>query len=283
MTVSGTDARVEARRRLVALVSGNEDFDLLEACLLVAAEEFPGLDVAAEADRVDAMGRQARPGVAPLANFFARLDAMRTFLFDELGFRGNADQFDDPRNSFLNEVLNRRAGIPITLSILYVEVARRAGIEASGVALPGHFVVRVGDATRATFVDPFHGGHVITEDDCRELSAKTTGRASLFRQEMLLGASAPAILARLLHNLKRVYLAREDYSRAHAAVDRLLIVSPDDHSEIRDRGFLHAHLGRNGAAVADLEAYLSLAPRAPDAESVRGRLAWLARKTTEIS
>ncbi len=283
MSVSGIEPRIEARQRFAALVSGKDDFDLLEACLLVAAEEYPRLDIGAEIARVDALGREALPRVEPLANFFARLDALRTFLFEDLGFRGNAEQIDDPRNSFLNEVLNRRTGIPITLSVLYVEVARRARVDARGVVLPGHFVVRVGDATRATFVDPYHGGHVITEDDCRELSARTMGRASLFRPEMLLGASSATLLARLLQNLKRIYLAREDYPRAHAAVDRLLIVSPDDHREIRDRGFLHAHLGRTDAAVADLESYLSLAPRAPDAESVRGRLAWLVRKTSEIS
>ena len=277
------EARLGARPRLAALVSGKDDFDLLEACLLVAAEEYPHLDLGAETARVDALGRGALARVEPLTNFFARLDALRTFLFEELGFRGSAEQYDDPRNSFLNEVLNRRTGIPITLSILYMEVARRAGVNARGVDLPGHFVVRAGDATRAIFVDPYHGGSVITEDDCRELSARTTGRGSLFRGEVLLGTSSAAILVRLLHNLKRIYLAREDYSRAHAAVDRLLIVSPDDHREIRDRGFLHAHLGRTDAAVADLESYLSLAPRAPDAESVRGRLARLVRKTSDIS
>jgi regulator of sirC expression with transglutaminase-like and TPR domain len=259
-------------------VRGKEAFDLLEACFLVAAEEYPALDISRESARVEAIGAEALRRVGTLANLFARLDAIRELLFEELGFRGSADSYDDPRNSFLNEVLNRRIGLPITLSILYVEVARRAGVRASGVALPGHFVARADDESRTVFVDPFRGGAVITEDDCRELTARATGRASLFRREMLLSTTPAATLLRLLHNLKRVYLAREDYARAHAAVERLLIVAPDEHREIRDRGFLHAHLGRTGAAVADLETYLSLSPRAPDAESVRGRLAWLVRK-----
>jgi len=283
VSASGHGSRLEARRRFRALVEGKESFDLLEACLLVAAEEYRALDVAAEVARVDALGREALRRVEPLSNLFARIDALRSLFFEDLGFRGSADQHDDPRNSYLNEVLNRRLGLPITLSILYVEVAARAGIEARGVALPGHFVVRVDDGMRTVFVDPFHGGNVITEDDCRDLTARTTGRASLFRRELLEGANGPAILARLLHNLKRVHLAREDYPRAHAAVERILIVSPGEHRELRDRGFLHAHLGRTDAAVADLEAYLTLAPRAPDAEAVRGRLAWLVRKTSEIS
>jgi regulator of sirC expression with transglutaminase-like and TPR domain len=283
VSAPGLGPRLEARRRFDALVRGKEGFDMLEACLLVAAEAHPGLDVAAESARVDAMGREALRRVETLSNVFARIDGLRALLFEDLGFRGNADQYDDPRNSFLNEVLNRRVGIPVTLSILYVEVARRARLLAQGVALPGHFVVRVGDETRTVLVDPFHGGDVITEDDCRDLTARTTGRASLFRRDMLEGTSDATILVRLLHNLKRIYLAREDYPRAHAAVERLLLVAPDDYREIRDRGFLHAHLGRTDAAVADLEAYLTLAPRAPDAEAIRGRLAWLVRKMSEIS
>ncbi len=283
MGVTGLDPRVHVRRMFAGLVSGREDFDLLVACLLVAAEEYAGLDIATETARVDALGREVERRIAPLPNFFARLDAVRAFLFEELGYRGNVDPYDDPRNSFLNEVLNRRVGIPITLSILYVEVCRRAGLDAKGVVLPGHHIVRVSDASRTVYVDPFHAGGVITEDDCRELTAKATGRASLFHREMLEGANAPAILVRLLQNLKRIHLAREDYPRAHAAVERILLVSPDDHREIRDRGFLHAHLGRTDAAVSDLEAYLTLAPRAPDAEAIRGRLAWLVRKMSEIS
>jgi regulator of sirC expression with transglutaminase-like and TPR domain len=274
--------RSEIRRKFAEIAS-REDFDLLEACFLVAAEEYPLLDVRAEIARVDALGAEVSRRVSGLTNLFARIDGLRTFLFEELGYRGDSETLDDPRNSYLNEVLNRRSGIPVTLSILYMEVARRAGIETRGVGLPGHYVVRVSDGMRATLVDPFHGGHVITEDDCRELVVRSSGRASLFRRETLEGTTSRATLARVLQNLKRIYLAREDYPRAHGAVERLLLISPDDHREIRDRGFLHAHLGRTDAAVADLEAYLSLAPRAPDAEAVRGRLAWLQRKLQQTS
>lgn len=282
MGPSHWSSRSEIRRRF-AETAAREDFDLLEACLLVAAEEYPLLDVAAEIARVDALGAEVTRRVAGLTNLFARIDGLRAYLFEELGYRGDTETLDDPRNSYLNEVLNRRSGIPVTLSILFMEVARRAGIETRGVGLPGHYVVRVTDGTRSTLVDPFHGGHVITEDDCRELVVRSSGRASLFRRETLEGTTPRATLARVLQNLKRIYLAREDYPRAHAAVERLLLIAPDDHREIRDRGFLHAHLGRTDAAVADLEAYLSLAPRAPDAEAVRGRLAWLQRKLQQTS
>src|SRR5262249_55031333 len=129
------------------------------------------------------------------------------FLFDELSFRGNGEQYDDPRNSFLNEVLTRKLGIPITLSIVYMEVARMAGIEAQGVGLPGHFVVRIQEQGRTLMIDPYHGGNVITEEDCRDLVVRTTGRASLFRRDILEGTSSRVMLVRLLLNLKRIYLA----------------------------------------------------------------------------
>ncbi len=274
--------RGDIRSRFAELVSG-DGFDLLEACLLVAAEEYPLLSIPDEIARVDAIGAEAAGRLAGLSNFFARLDALRTYLFDELGFHGDREDHDDPKNSYLNEVLSRRRGIPVTLSILYMETARRAGVETRGVALAGHYVVRVSDPERSTFVDPFSGGHVITEDDCRDLARRASGRVSLFRRETLEGTTPRSTLARLLGNLKRIHLAREDYARAHSAVERLLLVSPDDHRELRDRGFLLAHLGRTDAAVADLESYLFLAPRAPDAEAVRGRLAWLQRKLQRTS
>ncbi len=272
-----------ARRRLSELLAREGPLDLLEACLLVAAEEYESLDVEREVRRVDALGDEARHRIEGLTNLFARLDAVRTYLFEELGFQGDASQSDDPRGCYLNQVLDRRLGIPLSLAILFVEVVRRAGMEARGVGLPGHQVVRVDDAFRTVFVDPFHGGVVITEEDCRELVGRTTGRPTLFKRELLEGTTPRADLARLLQTLKRIYLAKEDYERALAAVERLLLVDPDDHREVRDRGFLLAHLGRPGPAAADLETYLALAPSAPDAESVRGRLAWLHRKLSETN
>ena len=270
------------RRRFAALLTSGPSLDLVEGALLIAAEEYPELDIAREACRVASICEEAARRVAPHSNPFARLDALSSFLFEDLGFHGNSDQYDDPRNSYLNDVLDRRLGIPLSLSILYIEAARRAGFEARGIGLPGHFVVGIEYAERSLLVDPFHGGHLISEEDCRELVIRTTGRASMYRRDLLDGTTPRAMLTRLLLNLKRIYLAREDYTRSLAAVDRLLMISPDDAKEVRDRGFLLAHLGRPGAAVADLEAYLALAPGAPDANSVRGRVAWLVRKMSEI-
>jgi regulator of sirC expression with transglutaminase-like and TPR domain len=203
-------------------------------------------------------------------------------MFEELGFRGNVERYDDPRNSFLNDVVERRTGIPLTLSLLFMEIARAAGFSARGVGLPGHFVCRIGFAGRSILVDAFHGGRVITEEDCRTLVGRSTGRPSLFRREQLQGTSGRAMVGRMLLNLKHVYLTAGDFERALWAVERLLLVAPDDPRELRDRGFLLAHLGRPGAAIADLESYLARNPAAPDADSVQTRLSWLRRRASRV-
>ncbi len=280
--VSIQDRAISARRRLRNfLQNATPPLDLIEASLVVASQEYPDLDFAAERRKIEALGAEAARRVLPLANPFAKIEALREYLFEEQMFRGNVLHYDDPRNSMLNEVLERRLGIPLTLSIVYMEVAARAGLRTVGVALPGHFIARVDDAGRSLLVDPFHGGHVISEEDCRDLVVRTTGRASLFRRDVLDGTAPRAMLARLLLNLKRIYLARGDYDRALSAVERLLLVTPDDGREIRDRGLLLAHLGRNGAAVADLESYLASNPEAADADSVRGRVQWLLKRISE--
>lgn len=267
-----------ARRRLGVLLSDPGPLALLEATLQVAAEEHESMDVLAQIGRIETIGAEARARVAPLENPFARIEALRVLLFEELGFKGNADEFDDPRNSYFDDVLERKLGIPLTLSILVIEVARRAGMSAEGVGLPGHFVVRIDENGRQLLVDPFHGGHIITVEDCKDLVVRTTGRASLFRKDSLDTATPRAMLTRLLLNLKRIHLARGDYIRAMAVVERLLVVTPADAKEIRDRGLLLAHLGQSSAAMQDLESYLVLAPGAPDVDSIKGRLAWLKKR-----
>lgn len=246
--------------------------------MLVAAEEYPELDVDEAIERVDSVAEQVGCVAATEPNPFARLDVLRSALFDGLGFRGNAEDYDDPRNSYLNEVVERRLGIPITLSILFLEAARRAGFEGRGIALPGHFVISLEDGGRRLLVDPYHRGELLTEDDCRELVSRSTGRASLFRRDQLAGVGPRGMLSRMLLNLKHVHLGRGDWTRALAAVDRLLLLRPTDGKEIRDRGLLKAHLGEPREAIVDLEAYLELAPRAADVEAVQGRVAWLRRK-----
>jgi regulator of sirC expression with transglutaminase-like and TPR domain len=273
-----TIARAAARARLTEFLNRRGPLEMVEAALFVAAEEYPELDVDLELERVRQIALEGARRVGGLSNPFARLDGLSVWLFEELGFRGDRDDYDDPRNSFLNQVLARRVGIPLTLSILFIEVARAAGFAARGVALPGHFVARVERDGRSILVDPFHRGQVITVEDCRSLVSRSTGRPWLFQPALLAGTTERAMLARLLLNLKHVYLTAGDYTRALWTVERLLLLAPDDSGEIRDRGLLRAHLGRPVAAIADLERYLALAPGAPDLRSVEDRLVRLRRR-----
>jgi regulator of sirC expression with transglutaminase-like and TPR domain len=277
------ERREEARARLAEILAGGERFDLVDAALWVAAEDYPEIDVAQEARRLGYIAGEGARRAYDLENPFARVDALRAFLFEELSFRGNEKEYNDPRNSYLNEVLDRRLGNPLTLSIVFLETARAAGFEAVGIGLPGHFVVGVAWHGRTILVDPYHGGRVISEEDCRQLVGRTTGRPSLFRRELLRGATERGMLTRMLLNLKHIYVKREDFHHALAVVERLLLVTPGDANELRDRGYLHAHLGLAGPAVEDLESYLARTPDASDADSIRGRVAWLRRRMTELN
>jgi len=252
------DDRVTRVRGELRQLLGSGAFDIVEAALWVAAEEYDELDVERTAARVRLISAEGSRRAFDLANPFARLDVLRTYFFDELGFRGNEKEYNDPRNSFLSDVLDRRLGNPLTLSILFLDLAQAAGFAACGVGLPGHFVTRLTWDGRSLLVDPYHCGQVISEDDCRQLVSKTTGRPSLFRRELLAGADERSMLTRLLLNLKYIYVKNE-------------------------RGFLFAHLGQPGAAVSDLESYLAQTPGARDAESVRGRVAWLRQRLSEFN
>lgn len=274
--------RERARHALSRLLAA-KSLDLVQAAFWVAAEEYPDLDVARQIARVGMIASEGGARAVGARNPFARLDRLQVYFFEQLGFRGNLESYDDPRNSYLNEVLDRRLGIPLTLCVLFMETARSAGFRARGVGLPGHFICRLERAGRTILVDPFHQGRVITEEDCRQLVARSTGRPSLFRREQLDGATERSMLGRMLLNLKHIFLSRADYARALSVVERLLLVWPDDSNEVRDRGFLKAHLGQPGAAIADLESYLTRAPGAADTESVKGRLAWLRRKLPEAN
>jgi regulator of sirC expression with transglutaminase-like and TPR domain len=275
-------AQSQARARFAALVAGPEIL-LAEAALAVAEEEYPGLDAGGYLAQLDRLGERVGQRLGPSPPPRAVLDAMKVVLFREEGFRGNEADYYDPRNSYLNEVLDRRLGIPITLSILYVEVARRVGLELLGVGFPGHFLVKspaVG-ATPDLFIDPFNGGDVLAATECvARFQAVLKGRD--FDPSFLDPVDTRHILIRMLHNLKKIYVERGDDVRALWVIDRLLLVLPGNLEERRDRGLLSARLGGTRAAVKDLEAYLEGAPLASDAKEVaallkdlKGRTSWL--------
>ena len=271
--MSGEAPRLSVRERLVARLRDLEEPGALaEAALLIAAEEYPALDVAAWLARLDALGARARERVPPRGDADQTAAALTRLLVEDYGLRGNDADYYDPRNSFLNEVLERRLGIPLTLSLVYMEVGARAGVAVRGVGLPGHFVVRLERGETVRLLDPFNGGRPLDEADCRRLVERLGGGRLRFEPAHLRAVSARAILIRMLANLKGVYTALGDWRRARGAVDRILLLAPEAVGELRDRGLLSARLGEPVAAIGDWEAYLRRVPDAKDAATVRRHL-----------
>jgi regulator of sirC expression with transglutaminase-like and TPR domain len=272
------------RRKLEDILARpDRQVDLAEAALLVAAEEYPQLDVRAYLVRLDEMGCALRQRLEDEPRPERAVMALNHYLFQEQGFRGNVEQYYDPRNSYLNEVLDRRTGIPITLSTVYMEVARRAGLEVEGVGLPGHFVVRIKTPLLPLLVDPFHGGTLLTEKDCQDrLDRIFSGKVKL-ESKMLEPCRRKEMLERLLRNLKAIYLRDQDRDRALRVVDLIVRIQPASAEDLRDRGILYAALDCYGLAARDLESYLSLAPRANDAEELAAQAAVLRHKAARLN
>ena len=273
MTPADKVAAAEVRRRFASEVSRPDaSVDLARAALLVGAEEEPRrADVSRCLARLDEMGEEARARAVRAGG--SRVEALNGSRFEEWGFVGNESDYYDPRNSMLHQVLGRRTGIPITLSVVYIEVGRRAGLRVEGVGLPGHFVVRAfeGEDEEGVLVDPFNRRTTDPEECQGRIDLIYDGRLEL-SEEHLRAGGARSILARMLGNLKAVYVRAALFRRALAAVERLILLAPSDLDERRDRGMLLAQLNRLHEAVADTQTYLNLSPDAPDAESVREQL-----------
>lgn len=265
-----------ARSRFAELVTGDDaDFDLARAALLIAAEEYPQLVPEPYLRRLDLLAERVRDRLGDEVAPPLMLQEIGYVLFEEEGFRGNAEAYYDPRNSYLNDVLDRRVGIPITLSIVYLEVGWRLGLPLEGVNFPGHFLIRYPGEAVPLLVDPFQLGEIRFEDQAQELLDRVYGGSVQLRPDYLRAADRKDILFRLLSNLKGIHQNARDDARTLAAVERLLLIRPDAAEELRDRGMLLARAGRNDEAIADLERYLESAPRAPDAARVRMLLAEL--------
>jgi regulator of sirC expression with transglutaminase-like and TPR domain len=268
------------RDRLADLIARPDpEIDLAAGALLIAAEEYPQLRDAPYLRRLDLLAERVRDRLGSETAPVLVLSELCRVLFQEEGFRGNGEAYYDPRNSFLNDVLDRRLGIPITLGIVALEVGWRVGLPLSGINFPGHFLVRYEGEVARLLVDPFDGGRVRWEDEGQELLDRVYGGMVRMRDEFLAPASRLDILARVLTNLKGIYLNARDDRRALAAVDRILLLRPGSAVELRDRGLLLARTGRPGEAVADLERYLDFSPAAPDAQRVRSLIEDLSRQT----
>ena len=238
-----------------------EPIDLARAALLIARLEYPGLDPAPSLRRLDELGARAADAVAPLskAPMSVRLAAIAEQMYEQDGFDGNRAHYDDFRNSCLNVVLERRTGIPITLALVFIEVARRAGVEAQGVSFPGHFLVRGSDdAGSPLMLDPFDHGRPLSESDLRALLARMVDPDAPFSTELLRPCTPRQMLARMLNNLKRTYVELRSFQQAYEATDLVLAVDPTLLMELRDRGLLAYHLNDYPAALRDLEEFVKL-------------------------
>ncbi len=246
------------------------EIDLGRAALLIAKSEYPALDVEAYLCRLDQIAEaiikrcQGEPEQPEII-----IKNINEHLYDELGFRGNAENYYDPRNSFLNEVIDRRMGIPITLSVLYIEIARRLGLTIEGIGMPGHFLMKCLINGAEIFLDAFNGGRCLTVADCQQMLASIYGEDAHWQSSFLRVVSKREILFRMLSNLKNIYVSGGDYARALAIVERILMINPESLAELRDRGLLNFQLDRLSLALADLEKYLEQAPEGPEAEGAR--------------
>ena len=255
------------------------DFDVGEIALLLAKDEYASLDVEAHLAELDAMAHEAQGYVrGPLSG---RVHGLCRYLFHEMGFRGNKRDYYDPRNSYLNQVLERRTGIPISLSAVMIAVGRRAGLELAGVGLPGHFIVKAVGEGQEILVDPFHGGRILSWTDCQNLVHQVTGVALDISPEALAALPVGLVVQRMLNNLKAIYLGKEDWGRSVRVMERLRQINPHEAGLRRDLGVSLFRLGRPGKAISHLRGYVEAAPEAEDAATVQEILTAAERAVAE--
>ena len=253
---------------------GDDELPLLDTALLIARDEYPDLDARAITAQVETYAATLRPRVDGDVDLPSRLTAINRYLFEEIGFAANVDQYDDPRNSYLNEVVDRKLGIPISLAVVQMEVTRRLGMPLDGISFPGHFLVRLPVDDGILVLDPYNKGRPVSADELRERASPHLGGQAPDDQQ-LLQILAPAthrmILMRMLRNLKGLYVESGDWERVARSADRLLKLSPDTAEAVRDRGLAYRELGHAKGAREDLARYLQLLPEADDVEA--GRIA----------
>jgi len=245
----------------------------------MATIETPGLDPSPFLAVLDRMAAQLGSRLGNESDGRGFIRAANAYLFDELNFTGNETAYYDPRNSCLDQVLDRRVGIPITLSVVYIEIARRLGRPISGVGLPGHFIIRYDDGQYATYIDPFHRGALLSEDDCRQLAQEITGEKP--QSSALAPVGTRYILVRMLNNLRSAYFRSKQYEKVATVMDLLLEAFPSNGEYYKARGAARLNLRKFAAAKSDLEEYLKYQPAAEDRKEITEQLEaihrWLGR------
>ncbi len=265
-----------------SLVESDEHFPLLEAAAAVAQDEYPELDVQRVLGDVDQLLARLKRRLASDAPALQRLRALNQFFFRDLSFGGNLNDYYDPDNSYLHAVLRTRRGIPITLAVIWLELAAGLGLRAHGVAFPGHFMVKVTLPKGQVIIDPFTGQSLSREELSQRLEPYRQRSGLVDEFEVPLGlylqsASPRDIIARMLRNLKEIYMSQEDHARLIAVLDRLLVLQPESWSDHRDRGLAWAEQGEAARALSDLQVYLEHAEDAFDLDEVNQRIEQLRR------
>ena len=274
---AGGDNLIRVQRLLDALRDERSKVTLDVAALEMASIEFPGLDLEGSLVRLDSLAQQIRAQLTEDASGLDFIKAANELLFEVMQFRGNENEYYDPRNSCLNSVLIRRLGIPITLSVIYIEIARRLGRTVYGVGLPGHFIVAYEDRESRYWVDPFHNGRILTFADCSALAKETANVDLRANPAVLSPVNTRQILVRMLSNLKAIYLRGENFDKAREVLTLLIEAMPDYAEEYRQRGIVQMRLGNHRAAKEDLDTYLRLEPNAPEREQVKKQLVLIER------
>jgi regulator of sirC expression with transglutaminase-like and TPR domain len=242
-----------------------DPMQLFEAALAIAWEEYPRIDLEHYRQQLAHMSDELRSRLAGVTYPMKMINIINQYLCQELGFKGNEDDYYNPRNSFITDVIDRRKGIPITLSLIYMAIGNLIDFPIEGISLPGHFIVRPQRQDLDVFLDPFNCGEVMFPEDCAAKLQQVYGRAISLRSEYLEPIGTRRILERILMNLKLIYLRRNEPAKALAAIEKILMLLPDSPMQLRDRGLLYYQMERYIEAKIDLESYLAHAPNAPDA------------------
>lgn len=264
-----------ARQRFREIAARSEPIDLVEASLVIDLEDRPGLDLDRYLEQVGEWTDAVRERLEGSREVDRIIESINGLLFRDEGFHGEDEDYYDPRSALLSETLDRHAGLPITLSILYIEISRRIGIQATGVSLPGRFLVKLSGAFGEIVIDPFDGGRVLSKGELQKILDELFGGGVKLREHHLRSFHARDILARELAHLKSAYLAQHDLARAAASIDRLLILDDHDAYEVKDRASVAMQMHAYAQAIACLERYLALVPYAGDIARVRDQIAYL--------
>ena len=270
-------------RREFSMLASREPVPLARGALLIAKEEYPDLDIDKYVDRLAELAREAEPIVTAGDDTVEKVQLLSHFLFEQKGFEGNGEEYSDPRNSFLNQVLDRRLGIPITLSVIYLEVGRRLGLNLYGVSFPTHFLVKAVDERGELLIDPFSKGIILSLEHIKARLAQIYNQPVEVHPAMLKSAGARQILVRMLRNLKGIYTGTSDWARALSALDRILMLDPRAIEDLAERGQVYERLECFKAALDDFQSFLSLAPEHPAAEAAREAVLRLVRQVSLIN